>query len=71
MSEREVWRIRKQIQRKYPLKGRICSICGADHGLERHHKDADITNNTSRNIQIVCVRCHYDLHAKIGKRRYN
>jgi len=41
---------------------RPCEICKATEKLLRHHKDGDSTNNVASNIQILCKKCHQNIH---------
>jgi hypothetical protein len=67
MSRREIWRLRKAIQRKYQLKGKVCKVCGSKEHLERHHKTNDLR---IEKIEILCDKCHAEHHAKVGVMRY-
>ena len=61
MSVTEVYRYRKQCQRRFnTIAG--CSVCGAMDSLHRHHIDRDISNNAVDNVLIVCVSCHSLIH---------
>ena len=60
MSQQEIWKYRKICQRLVkPVK---CEVCGAKKRLHRHHVDKDITHNTLDNIQVVCFKCHIEIH---------
>lgn len=39
-----------------------CEVCSSDYMLAAHHKDKNRENNTSENIQTLCVRCHAKFH---------
>ena len=53
---------RKQAQRLY--KNLVsCERCGGTETLHRHHLDNDPTNNQSKNLAVLCSRCHGSLHA--------
>jgi hypothetical protein len=39
-----------------------CERCGATDRLHIHHKDEDITNNASENLETLCVLCHNRHH---------
>lgn len=65
MSQKEIWRIRKLVQRKFPLEGQKCEHCGETHKLHRHHRDENIRNNNSSNIAYLCKSCHYKLHSRV------
>lgn len=47
---------RQRANRWYKNIG-VCSVCGF-HKSERHHKDANPTNNSPENIEILCRQCH-------------
>jgi len=65
MSQKELWRIRKRVQRMFPVDGQECECCESTSKLQRHHRDGDITNNPKdgSNISYLCVECHQELHS--------
>ena len=65
MTQKEIWRIRKKIQRLVPTTGRVCEICGRDHSLHRHHRNESIVDNRIENIAIICKSCHNRIHSRI------
>ena len=53
---------RKQAQRLY--KNLVsCERCGGTETLHRHHLDNNPANNQSKNLAILCSKCHGTLHA--------
>lgn len=50
------------------LRGDCCEKCGTKEGLNAHHMDGDITNNSQSNIQTLCASCHTTIHWEEGKR---
>lgn len=50
--------------RYFPLP-LACQECGAEGGVERHHKDANTTNNTDANIAFLCRRCHMQADGRL------
>ena len=69
-KQREVWRIRKQLQRALSLQNKRCSTCGIAHSLERHHIDGNIRNNSLKNIAVLCEKDHIEVHNVMGVGRY-
>jgi hypothetical protein len=69
-KQREVWRIRKQLQRALSLQNKRCSVCGNAHTLERHHVDGNIRNNSLKNITVLCEKDHIEVHNVMGVGRY-
>ena len=76
MSQKEIWRIRKAIQRHVKLENDTrCAICGKRKGgrnFHRHHiipiselgsveKAKDVSN-----ILVLCERCHVAAHQAAG-----
>ena len=58
--------------------GRKCEKCGAEWSrawggrsmaLEVHHRDQDRTNNAPENLQVLCRRCHADVHQRLYRER--
>lgn len=45
-----------------------CELCGGTEDLDAHHKDLDITNDDSTNIQTLCHPCHMKWHHASGTR---
>src|SRR3990167_1138521 len=48
--------------RAQKFKKHSCEMCGTRKGLDAHHKDGDITNNTRENIKTLCHSCHMKWH---------
>lgn len=69
-KQREVWRIRKQLQRALNLQNKRCSVCGSNETLERHHIDGSIRNNSLKNIAVMCEKDHVEIHKVMGVGRY-
>ena len=65
MTQKEVWRIRKMIQRLVPLEDKYCEICGRCYELHRHHRNEDITDNRIENIAVICKFCHHKIHSRV------
>ena len=53
---------RKQAQRLFKALDK-CERCGGIQTLHRHHLDNNPLNNQSKNIAILCQKCHGTLHA--------
>ena len=54
-------------------KAKMCEMCGSKLNLHHHHRDQDIRNNATANLQTLCASCHLKLHwREIGfkKRQY-
>lgn len=68
--QREIWRIRKMVQRMISLQNSNCRICGSVEDLERHHIDGDIRNNNLSNLTVLCKECHDKVHSIMGINRY-
>ena len=68
--QREVWRIRKMVQKMVSIQNSNCRICGGTENLERHHIDGDIRHNSLENITIICEECHDGIHNIMGVNRY-
>ena len=45
----------------------LCSVCGDTHEIEVHHIDADPFNNDSKNLDILCKKCHRKEHARLRR----
>lgn len=54
------WRSRAQ-------KKECCEQCSSQNNLQVHHKDKDLMNNCSDNLQTLCASCHNTLHWKERK----
>ena len=39
-----------------------CFFCQSGKNIEIHHRDKDDTNNTDKNLVILCRSCHRKLH---------
>lgn len=67
MSQREIWRLRKFVQRLLPFDSHSrCVTCNRKKSLHRHHADGDITNNVLNNIVVLCRKCHIKEHLAMG-----
>jgi len=54
-------------RRNYSIR-QPCEACGNPKG-ERHHKDGDVLNNESSNIQWLCRACHMRIDDRIHNLR--
>lgn len=50
--------------KKIPLK---CEICHSNKNLSIHHKNENINDCKSKNLQLICNSCHMKYHQ--GKKR--
>ena len=66
MSQKEIWRIRKLVQRMVPIDETSRCRCGRKKNLHRHHSDGNILNNDVSNIVVLCRRCHIQAHLAMG-----
>lgn len=62
---------RKRTQRKYPIRGSTpCRVCGTtrDEGsqMTRNHIDGNVFNNSSENVEFVCLPCHAEIDTEAG-----
>ena len=49
--------------RAQKYKKDYCERCGANaHQLLVHHRDGDVYNNSSENLQTLCESCHRRIH---------
>ena len=55
----------------FNLLGDKCSCCSSEERLLIHHKDLDFNNNKFKNAQLLCKKCHDNLHTKIKKEAYH
>ena len=55
----------RRTQRKWPAL-HSCDVCGGTRTLQRHHADGDPRNNSEKNVEILCQRCHTDTHMANG-----
>ena len=39
-----------------------CELCGSTKYLLIHHRDQDRSNNVDENLQVLCKRCHQNIH---------
>ncbi|MBU0958174.1 MAG: HNH endonuclease [Nanoarchaeota archaeon] len=46
---------------KIPKDKHLCSKCGIQYHLTVHHKDG-IANGKRNNLQVLCRKCHDDVH---------
>ena len=49
----------------------VCTECGSDRRVERHHKDGNTKNNVPDNIAILCRRCHMVADGRLEKFKEN
>lgn len=54
-------------QRAREFRGNQCEACGAQEGLQIHHKDSNPANNQSGNLMTLCGSCHMKWHWTHGK----
>ena len=40
----------------------VCFECRSTKSLEVHHQDKNITNNAFENLEVLCSKCHRNLH---------
>jgi len=77
MTQQEIWRIRKRIQRAVKVdRDSKCEICGRRKGhkknfLHRHHiipvAELSVVDAMDKsNIITVCESCHVELHRAAG-----
>jgi len=57
---------RIRMQRRIPIEGKLCQICG-DPAQIRHHRDEDPRNNADENIAVICRACHMWIHKRRRK----
>jgi hypothetical protein len=50
---------RRTARRRFSLEGKACEICGIA-ATDRHHKNADTSDNSAENIAFLCRRCHME-----------
>ena len=50
-------------ERRYPVTGVMCELCGLIPAVDRHHVDRDIANEAPENVLRLCEPCHYRQHA--------
>lgn len=41
-----------------------CELCSSRENLQVHHKDRNVENNASSNLQTLCASCHNKEHWK-------
>jgi hypothetical protein len=54
-------------------KYRYCWRCGSPEGLSVHHDDKNRLNNSSKNVFVLCFKCHGAIHGrdkKLGRDRH-
>lgn len=49
-------------QRARKLRGKSCENCGSTRYLAAHHIDGNWKNNSPKNIQTLCAKCHAHHH---------
>lgn len=62
-KDRSIARSRYRVQKT--VKTVKCDRCKTKKSLVRHHKDQNPKNNDPKNIQILCRRCHANVHREI------
>ena len=62
---------RSSVRRKYNKlaykvykNAKICVKCYSVEKIEIHHKNEDIFDNSEKNLQILCSKCHRIVHHK-------
>lgn len=55
---------RSRAQRQFKLGS--CELC-QKAATDRHHKDGDTGNNSKRNVQMLCRRCHMEADGRLPK----
>ena len=55
---------RKQAQRN--IQASKCEICGGTLILQRHHKNGNACDNSPENVEVLCQKCHTQVHVIIG-----
>ena len=50
--------------------GDVCEACGQTTNLTVHHVDQMTNNNSTVNIQTLCLPCHYFWHQLAKRRRW-
>ena len=43
-------------------RGNSCETCGSQENLHGHHIDANLDNDSPKNIQTLCASCHATHH---------
>jgi hypothetical protein len=47
--------------------GMMCERCGKKPAVDRHHKDGNPLNNSPKNIERLCHRCHMIIDGRLEK----
>ena len=55
---------RRRAQTNFKLG--LCEDCGKP-GVDRHHNDGNVRNNSKKNISILCRRCHMERDGRLKK----
>ena len=63
--------LRRRAQRAIPIfEDDTCDHCGGSEiRLCRHHKNGNLEDNSTENIEILCLACHNKEHARMGTHR--
>jgi len=43
---------------------KVCNKCGGSEYLEVHHKDGNVFNGDLSNLQVLCYKCHDQVHGR-------
>lgn len=68
-SAKERMLARGRYQAQTTVKAICCEKCGTTTNLIRHHNDEDPTNNAKSNIQVLCRKCHNNLHKTLRTKK--
>ena len=60
----------RKILKRRGIEIKECSKCGINRKLVVHHIDKNRKNNDINNLQILCFKCHNDLHEIGVKTRF-
>jgi len=62
LYQREYMRHYRQGQEDWGIGD--CEACGRHGIVDKHHRDRNHDNKTSRNIVSLCPNCHAEIHRK-------